>query len=92
METIIEIISRETDLIIGGLIIYVLMIPIFNFFKRILVERWHDIAGFITAIILGIIYGFLRNSAFAALEAIAGSQLIFILVKKGILSVFLSKK
>jgi hypothetical protein len=91
METIIETLSKEFDLIAGGIIVAGVVLPLFNSLKRIIVEEWHDLVGFGLAVIICVLYGFLRQSAFAGLESLAGSQLFFALVKKGLLPVFKSK-
>jgi hypothetical protein len=87
-EQILQVILKEFDLIIGGIIIALIEWPIFKTLKKIIVDEWQDIVGLILAIVLGIVYGIIRNSAFATLEAIAGSQLIFILIKKGLIPAF----
>jgi hypothetical protein len=91
-EQILQVILKEFDLIIGGIIIALIEWPIFKTLKKIIVEQWWDILGLLIAIILGIVYGFIRHSAFSALEAIAGSQLVFTFLKKGILSIFLNSR
>jgi hypothetical protein len=89
-ETIINILSREFDLVVGGVVIALIILPVFRTLKRIFVEKWYDLIGFGLAVILAVVYGFVRHSAFAGLEALAGSQLVFSLIKKGLLSPFLN--
>ena len=91
-EQILQVILKEFDLIVGGIIIALIEWPIFKTLKKIIMEQWWDILGLSIAITLGIAYGFVRQSAFSALEAIAGSQLAFIIMKKGILSIFSNGK
>jgi hypothetical protein len=91
-EQILQVILKEFDLIIGGIIIALIEWPIFKTLKKIIMEQWWDILGLLIAIILGVVYGFIRHSAFSALEAIAGSQLVFTFLKKGILSIFLNNR
>jgi len=88
VDKIAEVLLKEFDLIVGGIIIALIEWPIFKTLKKIIMEQWWDILGLLIAIILGIAYGFIRQSAFSALEAIAGAQLIFILIKKGLISIF----
>lgn len=88
LETIQEVFLKEFDLVVGGVIVYFITLPIFKTLKLFIINRWHDLIGLSLAVIVGIVYGIIRNSALSSLEAIAGSQLIFTLVKKGFLSIF----
>lgn len=92
MEKVLDVLLREENLVVGGLVIYFIVLLFRPFVKRWIVERWQDVVFVILTILVAVAYGFVRHSAFGALEALAGSQLVHALIKKGVISVLSGNK
>ncbi|MEM5852916.1 MAG: hypothetical protein QW228_00895 [Candidatus Aenigmatarchaeota archaeon] len=84
MEQLFNRLLEEVHLVIGGAIVFFLMFPLKKIITKYVNEEYSDIFNFFMAVILAVVYGVVQNSFFAGLEALAGSQMIFALLHKGL--------